>query len=332
MSALDWVARPALLLAALSKYRGTLAWQPNFAFNFMADRVKDAELAGVDLRRVRALINCAEPLRAAAFDKFAARFGIVGLRPEMLAASYALAENVFAVTQTSLHAPPKRLRVDWEALRTSGEIRVVPSDDARATRECVSSGRLVRGGRVKVLDETGVTLGAGRVGELAITSPYLFDGYRRDGRAVPTNLVGGWFRTGDLGFVHEGELYVVGRKKDLLIIRGKNVYPEDIEDCAGAIPSVIPGRVVAYGEYVESLGTETAAVLAETYEEDAEAQRVLAGKIRAAVQATLEIPVYRVDFVPPKWLVKSSSGKIARQTNVERLRAQTATPQAVSTR
>jgi acyl-CoA synthetase (AMP-forming)/AMP-acid ligase II len=320
LSALDWIARPALFLEVLSKYGGTLAWQPNFAFNFMADRVQDAELANVDLRRVRRLINCAEPVRAAAFDKFSARFRAVGLRPEALAASYALAENVFAVTQTPTGAPPVRLCVELEPMLTAGAIRTATAGGNRAVRECVSSGRAIRGSRIRVLAEDGTELETGRVGELAIQSPYLFDGYRRDGRAVRENMTDGWFRTGDVGFVHEGELYVIGRKKDLLIIRGKNIYPEDIEDCVGEVAGVLPGRVVAYGEYVESLGTETAAVLVETVVEDEEERRVLAAKIRMTVQTLLELPVYRVDFVPPRWLVKSSSGKIARKTNVERWR------------
>jgi acyl-CoA synthetase (AMP-forming)/AMP-acid ligase II len=127
----------------------------------------------------------------------------------------------------------------------------------------------------------------------------------------------GWFRTGDMGFLLNGELFVVGRKKDLLIVRGRNIYPEDIEDCVSAVPGVYSGRVVAYGEYVESLGTEMPALLVEVQDEVSD-QKELELKIRSAVQSVLELQLLSIAFVPHRWLVKSSSGKMARKTNVER--------------
>jgi acyl-CoA synthetase (AMP-forming)/AMP-acid ligase II len=321
LSPFDWVARPAMFLEALSSCGGTLGWLPNFAFNFTADRVAAEELSGIRLDRVRALINCSEPVRAHSHDRFVERFRVCGLRPEVPAASYALAENVFAVTQTKPGFPPPRITADAEALRRDGEVRVA-DDLQRATRVCVSSGRLLRGTEMKITDDDGRELPARRVGEVAIRSSYLFDGYRRDGRSVRENFRDGWFLTGDLGFIADGELYVVGRKKDLLIVGGKNLYPEDLEDVVGSVPGVLPGRVVAFGEYAEALGTETVQILAETEETDETARGRIAAAVRATVQAALEVQVFRVHLVPPRSLIKSSSGKIARKANVERWRAQ----------
>lgn len=330
LSPLDWVARPALFLKALAHRRGTMAWLPNFAYPFTADRVSDEELAGLRLERVRALINCSEPVRAAAFDKFFARLRPCGLRSEALAASYALAENVFAATQTPPGTPPARFSADAAALQTAGEARRVKDDGAQAVRVCVSSGRPLRGTEIEIRTDAGRPLEERRVGEIALRSPYLFDGYRRKGRPAGNDGAGGrpvrdgfageWFLTGDLGFLDGGELYVVGRKKDLLIVGGKNIYPEDVEDCAGEVPGVLPGRAAAWGEYVEALGTETVMLLAETNLDDEKQRYEAASKIRAAVRATLDLNLFRVYFVPPRSLIKSSSGKIARRTNVERFR------------
>jgi acyl-CoA synthetase (AMP-forming)/AMP-acid ligase II len=161
-------------------------------------------------------------------------------------------------------------------------------------------------------------LGEGLVGEVAIRSAYLFDGYRRNPGIARPMGEGGWFATGDLGFVLDGELYAVGRKKDLLIVRGKNLYPEDIEDCAGSEPGVRAGRVCAWGEYVESLGTEAVMLMAETAIVEPQERRALTRRVRQRVQRELDVFVQRVHWVPPRWLVKSSSGKMARRTNVER--------------
>jgi acyl-CoA synthetase (AMP-forming)/AMP-acid ligase II len=146
----------------------------------------------------------------------------------------------------------------------------------------------------------------------------LFDGYRNQPERTAAVLSDGWYRSGDLGFQAEDELFVVGRLKDMIVVGGKNVYPEDIEDAVGAVEGVLPGRVVAFGEEDEELGTERIAVIAETSLEDAAAREMLRRRVLEAA-LTLDIAITRAYLAPPRWLIKSSSGKLSRGANRERV-------------
>jgi len=315
LSPMAWVAVPSLLLQAISAERATLCWLPNFAYQFMADRVRDDELEGVRLDSVRLLVNCSEPVRREAHDRFHARFARYGLRREALGACYAMAETTFAATQTPPGREARTLTVDRRRLER-GE--VVPSADPAAGRRCVSSGAPISGCAVRVVDEERRELPPGRVGELAISSVSLFDGYRNHPEKTAEVLRDGWYHSGDLGFVHEGECYVVGRKKDLVILAGNNVFPEDVEDAVGRVPGVLPGRVVAFGVEDPSLGTEVLGVVAETEAAtDAERRALRVAILRAGM--ALDLTISRVHLVPPRWLIKSSSGKPARAANRARV-------------
>lgn len=310
----QWVTSPFLLFQALAEEEGTLAWLPNFAYNFLADRVHDDELAELDLSRVRMLVNCSEPVRSESHDRFLARFGRAGLRREALAASYALAEATFAVTQTKPEREATRLTVDRYAL----ELGAVRAATQGIVRTCVSSGTTISGCQVRIVDETGKDLPEDAVGEIALTSVSMFDGYRNYPEKTAVVLRDGWFYSGDVGFLHQGELYVIGRKKDLIIIAGKNLYPEDIEDAVGQLPGVTPGRVIAIGMEDLENGTELVAVVAESDVSGAEERKRLRLAIKQAVMS-IDVTVSRVYLVPPRWLIKSSAGKPSRKDNRERI-------------
>lgn len=312
----EWVSAPYLLLEALWKERGSITWLPNFAYNLMADRVHDDEMEGVDLSAVRLYINCSEPIRSESHAKFLRRFERYGVRAEALSASYAMAEATFAVTQTRPGVAPRELVVSRDALARG---TVVAACDG-LTRVCVASGRPVRGCQCKLVDEFGQELGEGRVGEILIQSDSLFEGYRNDVERTRDCFANGWYKTGDYGFLWEGELFVTGRKKDLIIVAGKNLYPEDIEDAVGSVAGVVPGRVVAFGTEDETTGTELVCVVAETAVTGLEARKALQVAIIRAAMA-IDVTVARVVLVPPRWLVKSSSGKLSRQANRERVLA-----------
>jgi len=160
----------------------------------------------------------------------------------------------------------------------------------------------------------------GGVGELAIRSATAFDGYRNLPEDTARVQAGGWYFSGDLGFEWEGEYYVIGRKKDLIIVAGENRYPEDIEDEVGRVPGVLPGRVVAFGLEDEARGTELVCVVAETDVPEGAARRRLAMQIVRAGMA-IDVTVSRVHLAPPRWLIKSSSGKPSRSANRERVLA-----------
>ena len=322
LSPMEWVTAPALLLEAISKERATLCWLPNFAYRFMVDRIRDEDIEGCRLDSVRLVVNCSEPVRAESHDRFHDRFANFGFRSEALGASYAMAETTFAATQTLPGSAARRLLVDRAAL-ARGEVWVLPVNDSAGGRWCVSSGPPVSGCSLRIVDEQRQDLPPGRVGEIAISSVSLFDGYRNYPEKTAEVLADGWYYSGDYGFIHEGEYYVVGRKKDLIIVAGSNVFPEDVEDAVGAVPGVMPGRVVAFGADDERLGTDVLCVIAES-----EAQTVPETKAMrlAILQAgmAIDVTITRVYLVPPRWLIKSSSGKPARVTNRDRALAEVA--------
>jgi acyl-CoA synthetase (AMP-forming)/AMP-acid ligase II len=307
----EWVSAPVLLLEAISREKGTLSWLPNFAYNLMADRVHDEDLSGLRLDSVRMLINCSEPVRAESHEKFLRKFGSCGIRRETLAACYAMAETTFAATQTAPGKEATTVFADRDAI-AKGRLRVIGSGGN--PRVCVSSGAPIPGCDLHIVDETGNVLPEGEVGEIAIRSVSLFDGYRNNPEKTAEVLRDGRYFSGDYGFAYRGEYYVIGRKKDILIVAGNNVYPEDIEDCVGQVPGVIPGRVISFGLEDDLAGTEQVCVIAETALEAETEKKRLRLAVREAGMG-IDVTIARVFLVPPRWLIKSSAGKPSRSAN-----------------
>jgi len=320
MDPFEWVCSPLMQFEAMSRERGTLAYLPNFAYNLIAERARESDLQPLRLDCVRLLINCSEPVRAASHEKLHKRLAPYGLKREALSACYAMAETTFAVTQT---APGREARIVWvdrEEL-SRGRAREVP--EGPAARACVSSGTLISGCGVRILDDAGKELPEGGVGEILISSVSLFDGYRNYPEKTAEVLKDGWYASGDLGFRLGEDHFVIGRKKDLLIVAGNNIYPEDIEDAVGKVEGILPGRVIAFGLDDEAAGTEVVCVVAETAATGEEALRELRRAVVVAGMA-LDVTVSRVYLVPPRWLIKSSSGKPSRSANRSRAVAEMA--------
>jgi fatty-acyl-CoA synthase len=310
----EWISAPVIFMEAISLEKGTLAWLPNFAYNLMADRIHGEDLAGMRLDSMRMLINCSEPVRFESHLKFYRKFSPYGIRREVLAACYAMAETTFAVTQTAPGVDAKTISADREEI-AKGRLRITGNDNTG--RKCVSSGAPIDGCELRIVDESGIDLPEGRVGEIAIRSVSLFDGYRNNPEKTDEDLRNGWYFSGDLGFSYKGEYYVIGRKKDLIIIAGKNVYPEDIEDCVNLVPGVLPGRVISFGIEDELSGTEQVYVIAETGLDDEAEKRRLRLSIREAGMG-IDVTIAKVYLAPPRWLIKSSSGKPSRSANMVR--------------
>ena len=316
MSPFDWVRAPYKLMHAITKYRGTLAWLPNFAYNFCAQKTRDRHLEGVDLSTWRAVINCSEPVRHASHMAFLERFAPYGLRREALAASYAMAENTFAVTQGGIDAPLTLDEIDREDFQT---LRLAnPAHGGRPTIIMVSNGQPVPGTQVKVVDAQGATLPERHVGEIAVRSNCMLTEYYHRPDATQEVLRDGWYLTGDYGYLAEGELYVSGRKKDLIIVGGKNIYPQDLETLAMEIPGVHAGRVSAFGIYNEETGTEDVVIVAEVDERDEDTRQRIADQIRQHITRNSAIALRHVHLVDRHWMVKTSSGKTARLANKEK--------------
>jgi acyl-CoA synthetase (AMP-forming)/AMP-acid ligase II len=315
MSPFDWLASPEVLLREVTLERGTLTWMPNFAFAYCAQRISDDALRGVDLTSWRGVVDCSEPVTARAVDAFHRRFAPVGLRRSALAASYAMAETTFAVTQT----PPGRglatAVIDAATWRTAGVAKRVDEGDPNAV-VLVGSGELLDGASVAITGPDGEALEEGRAGEIRVRSDSLMSGYFGDTGAKAPVVRDGWYATGDVGVILGRELFVTGRRKDLVIVAGHNVYPHDVEESVGAIAGIKPGRVVALGVPDAALGTERLVVLAETDGASGD-EASLRERVRAHVSSVFGVTPHDVQLYAESRLVKSTSGKLSRARNRE---------------
>ncbi|MGC1436155.1 MAG: AMP-binding protein [Terriglobales bacterium] len=320
-SPLDWVMHPETMLQIISEYRCTLAWMPNFAFQFVPRRTPRSRWAQYDLSSLRALINCSEPVRASSLHEFQSAFASIGLKADAMQSSYAMAENVFAVTQSDISQPlgPACIWADAQQFRTKHLI-VPVVEGATGSLSFKSSGQLLPDNEVRIVSDSGELLEDAHVGEILIKSDSLFEGYYNRPDLTASALSDGWYRTGDLGFYFENELFVVGRKKDLLIVGGENLYPQDIEEIVASHAAIHDGRVVALGVYNPDLGTDDIVVVAEV-----EQTRLLASpeqierELRNLVVAGLGVAVRTIFLKPPKWIVKSTAGKASRSATREKM-------------
>lgn len=316
MSPFDWVRAPYKLLQSVSKYRGTLTWLPNFAYNFCAQKIRDRHIEGLDLSSLRAVTNCSEPVRWESHVAFYERFKDYGLKFEALQTSYAMAENVFGVTQSQLGRVPVVEEIDREAFM-SERIAKAPSE-GRPAMKMMSSGQPIENVRVKVLDDQGREVPDRVIGELALQSDCMLTGYYNRPDATEKAFRDGWYLTGDYGYISNGEVFVSGRKKDMIIVGGKNIYPQDLESLTYEVPGVHAGRSVAFGMFDEAQGTEEVVIIAEVDSEDADEQQKIADAIRLQVTRNSAIALRYVKVVGPKWILKTSSGKTARSANKEK--------------
>jgi acyl-CoA synthetase (AMP-forming)/AMP-acid ligase II len=305
MDPIAWVSKPSAWLKAVGTYGATLSWHPNFAYAFMAQRVRESELAGVDLSSLRALVNCSEPVTHESQQAFLERYSSRGLSPSVFKGCYAMAETTFALT----HGEPDRA----DCLDPIG-----PSDGTRSPSPAgfVSVGQPLPGVELRMVDPaTMETVPDRRVGEIWVRSPFNFTGYFNDRESTEKALVDGWYRTGDLGYRSGESLYVAGRLKDVLIVGGVNVFPQDLEDLVSKVDGIQPGRVSAFSVFDPKVQTERIIILAEGSTPDVEAARQATQVIRQQVLAAFQIANFDVRVVPSGWLIKSSAGKMARGAN-----------------
>jgi fatty-acyl-CoA synthase len=316
LSPFDWVRAPYRLMHAITEYNGTLCWLPNFAFNFCAQKIRAGDLQGINLSSLRAVINCSEPMHWASHAMFQQRFQPYGLSPTALSTCYAMAENVFAVTQGCIGKKVSLDQIDSQALLTRQVAEACP--EGENSLNMVSAGPPLENMRLRVVDSRGTDLPERHIGEIALQSDCMLTGYYHRPDLTEKSFLDGWYLTGDLGYLADGELYITGRKKDLIIVGGKNIYPQDLERLANEVPGIHPGRVAAFGVFDERAGTEEVVLIAEAEHPsslESQAALRLANEIRQRVTAGSDIALRFVEIVEKNWLVKTSSGKIARRAN-----------------
>ena len=299
---LDWVANPGYFIQAASRYRATLSWNPNFAYAFMADRIGLEQLDTVDLSSLRALVNCAEPVTVESQRRFKARFAMYGLKKNVFRGCYAMAEATFALTDGQEDDPGY--------LDTLGPL----GSDLIVKLPQISVGRALPDIELAIVNEANRHVADREMGELWVKSPLLFSGYYNNPDATAAAMQGEWYKTGDLGYRVGQEYYVCSRKKDLLILNGVNIFPQDVEELVSAIDGVTAGRVVAFSQFSEQFQSDMLIVLAESGTPVSE-KKDIAIRIRQAILAMFQVANFHVHLLPTMWLIKSSSGKIARQAN-----------------
>jgi fatty-acyl-CoA synthase len=330
LSPFDWVRAPHKLLQAVSTYKGTLSWLPNFAYNFCSQKIRPRDLEGIDLSTWRAISNCSEPMYWKSHQMFFERFQPYGLNASALATCYAMAENVFAVSQGGIVEPVTIDKISQHSLLIDRKaIRANSTEDAI---NMLSAGRTIDNTNIKIVNQQFETVRDRTIGEIAISSDCMLTGYYNRPDLSDKAFHDGWYLTGDLGYQANGEVYITGRKKDLIIVGGKNIYPQDLESLASEVEGVHPGRVAAFGIPDEVSGTEEVVIIAEVdlpipdleeenWNTSSDIYRI-ADEIRMRVTRGSDIALRRVRVVSRGWLIKTSSGKIARNANREKYLAE----------
>ncbi|RYE86057.1 MAG: fatty acyl-AMP ligase, partial [Myxococcales bacterium] len=310
---LAFLRRPARWLRAIARHRGTISYGPNFAYALTVKRVRPAEIEGLDLSSWRVAGCGAEPIRAATLDAFARAFAPHGFRREAFVPSYGMAEATLAVSFEMAGEGARYDDVHGPSLYEEGVARPSSPEHPEAVR-LVRCGRAIDGHAIAIfaLDDAGSErpLPERAVGEIRLQGPSLMQGYFNDPERTAEVMAGGWFQTGDLGYLVDGDLVVCGRLKELIIVNGRNFHPQDIEWTAGRVAGVRPGNVVAFG--VPGVDRERVIVVFETSLPGEADRQQVGATVRQVVQEALGLSVDEVRAVAPGALPKTSSGKLQR--------------------
>lgn len=309
MSPLAFLSRPVRWLQTVSEHGGTLSASPNFGYELCVTRIRDDDLEGLDLSSWRLAFNGAEPVSPDTLERFSERFAPVGFRREAMTPVYGLAECSVGLTFPPPGRGPWVDAVDREAFTREGDAR--PAEADAPTRRFVSCGHPLPGHEVRIVDERDQPLGERRQGRIQFRGPSATSGYHRNPEATAALFHGDWLDTGDLGYLAEGELFITGRAKDLIIRAGRNLHPQELEQAVGDLDGVRTGCVAAFAAEDPHTGSERLVIVAET-RVGAEEHERLRRRINEAVTAVAGLPPDEVVLAPARAVPKTSSGKIRR--------------------
>jgi len=321
MSPLAFLTRPERWLRAFQKYGGTISAAPNFAYELCVRKIADKDIEGVDLSRWRAALNGAEPVNPDTLNRFAERFASHGFRREAQLPVYGLAEASLAVTVPRLNREPLIERVERETFTAQGRAVTARTNDTTAIA-FVSSGKPIPLHEVRIVDAAGQEVSDRTEGFLWFRGPSATSGYYQNAEATEKLLPLGpatgdgefaWVNSGDRAYRAEGEIYVTGRVKDIIIKGGRNLYPHEVEELAARAEGIRKGCIVAFGQKDEASGTEKLIVVAESREREASRRAAIAAAVTEQVSQGLGLPPDRVELIPPGSIPKTSSGKLRRE-------------------
>ncbi len=290
LSPFEWVKRPEMLLDMISAVKGTHVWLPNFALGHLVNSIPADQAGRYTLGSLTHIVLCSEPALKATVDQFVAHFAKSGVRREQMVNCYAMAENTFAITTTMAGG-----------IRTLG----LPGKGG----DVLSCGRPLANVQLRIVE-----------GQVQIKSDCMLKEYH--GNPVETRQAftdDGWFLTGDLGFMDQGELFITGRKKDVIIVGGENIYPQDIEEILNAHPQLLPGRNLVFGIPNPRSGTEKIVVLAEAKEEarHSPVRENLCQDLRQSILDRFNISISEILLLSHQTIKKSTAGKVSRSLNKE---------------
>jgi acyl-CoA synthetase (AMP-forming)/AMP-acid ligase II len=313
----DFLKRPDFWLRVLGKHKGTITVAPQFAYSLCVRKVQPEQLEGVDLSSLRILLNGAEPIHAADIEAFERQFESVGMPKNTVTPCYGLGEATLAVTMrhpgSGLHGTLRPPDVEDDL--------VPPPENSEDAAIVTSVGPPLKGVEVRIASHDGKLEPEGVIGEICVRSATVCAGYVTAHGIESAVDAEGWLPTGDLGFVSEGELYVTGRKKDLVIVGGRNIYPQDVEEEASRIAGLRPGRIAAFGIPEPDRGTEVLVVVAETNGVGPENPEKALVDLRRRILSRFSVAPYDVVIVGRTQLPLTTSGKLRRfQTRAEYLR------------
>lgn len=309
LSPLAFLSRPSRWLWAIHAHRATLAVAPNFAFDLCVAKIEDDELAGLDLSSLRNVLNGSEAVLPDTMTRFVERFAPMGLPREAMRPVYGLAECSVGLAVTPRRFPARVDHLD-RSFQTTGRATPSTAVDALAFVAC---GVPLPEHEIRVVDQGDVVVDERIEGRVQFRGPSMMAGYYRNPdatRAITTD--DGWIDTGDLGYFADGELFLTGRRKDIIIKGGRNIYPQEAEAVVATVPGVRKGCIAAFGVADAALGTEQLVIVAETRETDAAARERLRQAVHEQVTDALGIPPDTVVVARPGSVLKTSSGKVRR--------------------
>src|SRR3569832_815079 len=316
MSPLTFLARPTRWLRAIHRHRATLSAGPNFAYDLCATKIADEELAGLDLSSWRVAFNGAEQVSAETLRRFASRYAAYGFRAEALAPVYGLAESSVGLAFPPLNRGPLIDSIDREKLMHGGIAS--PSAAPALTINIVGCGRALPGHAIRVVDARGRVCEDRHEGRVQFRGPSSCRGYFRNPEATARLIQGGWLDSGGRGYLVDGEIFISGRGKDIIIRAGHNIYPYELEEAVGAIAGIRQGGVAAFASRDLARGTERLVIVAETRERRPAAREGLRSAVNEAVTHVIGNPPDEVVLAPPQAVLKTSSGKVRRDATRQR--------------
>jgi len=308
LSPLEFMLRPASWMQAVSEARATLTVAPNFAYGLVARKVGDDDLTGLDLSTLRAAINGAEPVDPVIAEAFCQRLARLGFQKSAYFPVYGLAESTLSVAFPPLG---RGLKIDYVRRRDLAEGRAVPGSPGPGSMAMVSVGSAIDGHEIAIVGPDHVPLPERRLGQIWVRGPSVSPWYFEHHHPVPERRTS--LRTGDVGYLADGELYVVDRLKDLVIVAGRSYSPSDIERAAETVEGVRTGRSVAFGIPDAEIGTEALVVLAEVQPLSPAELVEMAANVQAVVTEQIGLAPIDVRLLKPGSLSRTSSGKLMRR-------------------